>query len=81
MCQLSNFPNSCIASSLLQEDQELSFLCLARERSLQQMTRTMLTSCMSDSGSLEERKPLQSSVPSRPLMELGAALAFSIMAL
>ena len=39
-CQLSNFPNSCVASLLLQE--ELSFLYLARERSLQQMTRTML---------------------------------------
>ena len=32
-CQLSNFPNSCVASSLLQE--ELWFLCLARERLLQ----------------------------------------------
>ena len=41
-CQLSNFPNSCVASSPLQE--ELSFLCLARERSLQQMTKTMLIS-------------------------------------
>ena len=31
------------------------------------MTKTMLL-CMSDSGNLEERKPLLSSVPSRPLM-------------
>ena len=37
-CQLSNFPNNCVTSSLLQE--ELLFLCLARKISLQQVTKT-----------------------------------------
>ena len=39
-CQLRNIPISCVGSSLLQE--EFSFLCLARERLLQQMTKTVL---------------------------------------
>ena len=39
VCQVSNFSNSCMASSLLQEGS--SFLYLTREISLQQMTKTM----------------------------------------
>ena len=45
-----------MASSLLQE--ESSYLYLTREISLQQMTKTMLISCMSDSRSLERKKLL-----------------------
>ena len=75
-CQLSKFPNSCVASSLLQE--ELSFFVLGQREIANQMTSFLY---MSDSGSLEESKLTSpSSVPSRLLMaafDPGVAAAFS----
>ena len=38
-CQVSNFSNSCVTTSMLQEE---SFLYLGREILLQQMTKTVL---------------------------------------
>ena len=66
-CQLSNFPNSCVSSSLLQKN--CRFCAWPWETSLQQMMKTMLNDiCMSDSGNFEESQPLQSSVPPQALM-------------
>ena len=42
-CQISNFSNSCMASTLL-KDSELSFKYITREILLQQMMKTMLIS-------------------------------------